>query len=93
MPNISQQDYIIIDWEGKSESDAAKKAEVDAQLRTIYHTNPLTLLSVLFKRYGGAEVHYTTIINIEDDDPTDPGEVYLFMWIAGEMTAYSFSIE
>lgn len=52
MPNIAQQDYIIIDWEGKDSSDAAKKAEVDAQLKNIYLANPLALFSVLFVNYG-----------------------------------------
>lgn len=52
MPNIAQQDYIIIDWEGKNSSDAAKKAEVDAQLKNIYLANPLALFSVLIKNYG-----------------------------------------
>lgn len=49
MPNIAQQDYIIIDWEGKDSSDAAKKAEVDAILKNLYLANPLALLSVVFK--------------------------------------------
>lgn len=52
MPNIAQQDYIIIDWEGKDSSDAAKKAEVDAQLKILYLTNPLSILSIVFKNYG-----------------------------------------
>ena len=52
MPNIAQQDYIIIDWEGKDSSDATKKAEVDAQLKNIFLANPLALLSVIFKNYA-----------------------------------------
>ena len=52
MPNIAQQDYIIIDWEGKDASDAAKKAEVDAILKNLFIANPLALLSVIFKNYG-----------------------------------------
>ncbi len=51
MPNIAQQDYIIIDWEGKDYLDAAKKAEVDAQLKNHYLANPLSLLSVVFANY------------------------------------------
>ena len=53
MPNIAQQDYIIIDWEGKEYSDAAKKAEVDAILKNLYLANPLSLFSVIFKNLGG----------------------------------------
>lgn len=52
MPNIAQQDYIIIDWEGKDDSDATKKAEVDAILKNLYLANPLSLFSVIFKNYG-----------------------------------------
>ena len=52
MPNIAQQDYIIIDWEGKTDSDATKKAEVDAILKNLYFVNLLSILSVVFKNYG-----------------------------------------
>lgn len=55
MPNIAQQDYIIIDWEGKDAYDDTKRAEVDAQLKNIYLANPLALLSVIFKNYNSSE--------------------------------------
>lgn len=67
MPNIAQQDYIIIDWGGKDADDAAKKAEVDAQLKNIYLANPLALLSVLFKDYE-VEGSYAPVISFTGDD-------------------------
>lgn len=67
MPNIAQQDYIIIDWEGKDADDAAKRAEVDAQLKNLYLANPLALLSVLFKNYGMMTDYYSSIVSFYKD--------------------------
>lgn len=67
MPNIAQQDYIIIDWEGKDSTNAEKKAEVDAQLKNIYLANPLALLSVLFKNYGMTFNYYSSIDSFYED--------------------------
>lgn len=66
MPNIAQQDYIIIDWEGKDDSDAAKKAEVDAVLKNIFNSNPLTLLSVVFKNYGSETLVLRKAVSLLD---------------------------
>lgn len=95
MPNIAQQDYIIIDWEGKDSSNAAKKAEVDAQLKNIYLANPLSLLSVVFKDY---------FINAENDETNlcpilgvfvGQGSVYLSLIPADDAAtgSYTFTIE
>lgn len=53
MPNIAQQDYIIIDWEGKGQNDSAKKAEVDSILKNLFNANPFSLFSVIFVNYSG----------------------------------------
>ena len=90
MPNIAQQDYIIIDWEGKDEDDAAKKAEVDAQLKNIYLANPLALFSVIFD--GIYEILQTVIcIGYVKRENT----VYMKFMDADDGTsiAYNFSIE
>lgn len=70
MPNIAQQDYIIIDWEGSDSSDATKKAEVDAQLKNLYLANPLALFSVIFKRYGSDEATSRIVSFFDDGDST-----------------------
>ena len=70
VPSIAQQDYIIIDWEGKDSTNAEKKAEVDAQLKNIYLANPLALFSVVFKRYGSDEVTSRIVSFLDDGDTT-----------------------
>ena len=89
MPNIAQQDYIIIDWGRKNSSDATKKAEVDAQLKNLYLANPLSLLSVLFKDYG-AEGNVRAIVSWMLDD-TDVS-VATFDAEDGDAVIYTFSI-
>ena len=88
MPNISQQDYIIIDWEGKTYGDAAKKAEVDAILKNLYTSNPLSLLSVVFKDYGESSVA-SIMAAISGDDAVS---LYFLDASAGEVNEYEFSI-
>ena len=90
MPNIAQQDYIIIDWGGKDIDDAAKKAEVDAQLKNIYLANPLSLLSVVFKDYGtrGDYSYFNRIIAFYEDS----GDVIYGMASTDLISERSFSI-
>ena len=71
MPNIAQQDYIIIDWEGKNSTDATKMSEVGGLLTNIYKANPLALLSVIFKNYDInvlEDSEFSPIISFKDDD-------------------------
>lgn len=95
MPNIAQQDYITIDWEGKTRSDAIKKAEVDAQLKNIYLANPLALLSVLFKHYseGVTENTYYPIVAVEREVGDSTISIPFYDAYNGEITSYNFSIE
>lgn len=90
MPNIAQQDYIIIDWEGKNIGDSAKKAEVDAQLKNIYLANPLALLSVIFKDFDGYGA-YDSIISVGtlDDENID---CRIYSTMSQEFMDYEFSI-
>lgn len=92
MPSIAQQDYIIIDWEGKDATDAAKKAEVDAQLKNTYLANPLALLSVIFRNYGNAYPSNAYPILAFADNTSD---VECVVFDADSLSAftYSFSIE
>lgn len=53
MPSIAQQDYIVINWEGMNQTDAAKKAEVDSILKNLFNANPFSLFSVIFVDYAG----------------------------------------
>ena len=90
MPNIAQQDYIIIDWEGKSASDAAKKAEVNAILKKLYLANPLSILSVVFKNFEG-NVGLYIMVSAEEA----AGAVNINFIIGDDATprSYAFSIE
>lgn len=96
MPSIAQQDYIVIDWEGKGPDDTAKKAEVDAQLKSIYLANPLTLLSVIFKHcYGGVtENTYYQMLSVESEvEDSSSITIVFFAPFNNEMVNYTFSIE
>lgn len=95
MPNIAQQDYIIIDWGGKDSSDVAKVNEVSALLKNIYLANPLALLSVLFKHYGEnvTENSYYPIIGFNIEDGTTEVAVVFFDIFNNEAAAFSFSID
>lgn len=95
MPNIAQQDYIVIDWEGKTRRDAAKKAEVDAQLKNIYLANPLALLSVLFKHYSDDVIEntYYPIIGVVGEIGDNTISILFYDAYNGEITVYDFSIE
>ena len=93
MPNIAQQDYIIIDWEGKGQNDDAKKAEVDKILKNLYLSNPLSLLSVVFKNYlslSEGNVVYSPIIMAGCDDGVS---VYLYFFYSGSSTMVDFSFD
>lgn len=89
MPNIAQQDYIIIDWEGKDSDDATKKAEVDAILKNSYLANPLSLFSIIFKNYG-AENTFEPVASMSEADNV------VYLWIPsgedGSVYNYQFSI-
>lgn len=68
MPSIAQQDYIIIDWGGADiDSPAAAKfiAEVKEKLLNIAKSNPINLLSVVFRNYREDIMpgRYTPIVN------------------------------
>ena len=91
MPNIAQQDYIIIDWEGKDGSDAAKKAEVDAILKNLYLANPLSLLSVIFKDYDGDTGAYDSIISAGSLDGENI-DCRMYSTQAQDWMDYEFSI-
>lgn len=93
MPNISQQDYIIIDWEGKSQNDAAKKAEVNAILKNLYLSNPLTLLSVVFKDFdlGNSKSSFTEVVAV--GELSDSPAVYIIDYEDGATFPYPFSID
>lgn len=87
MPNIAQQDYIIIDWEWKDADDAAKKAEVDAVLLNLYKSNPLALLSVVFKNYGNdKDEALNPVISCEYLE----GKIKLCLITDTSLTPYSF---
>lgn len=90
MPNIAQQDYIIIDWEGKDSDDAAKKAEVDAQLKNIYLANPLALFSVVFVNYG--EYNLTSSTGLGHMKIDDVVTISILSDETFATEAYSFSI-
>ena len=94
MPSISQQDYIIIDWEGKDDNDAEKKAEVDAILVNLAIANPTSLLSVVFKNYGfdsiGGGVQLSIAIDFSIDGTTESKDCVLFFPFLE--LAYSFSL-
>lgn len=91
MPNIAQQDYIIIDWEGKDSSDATKKAEVDAQLKNIYLANPLALLSVVFLNYSSVR-NDLTFITFAPDDPTETTGIDMNYIAGSSVSTYSFDL-
>lgn len=91
MPNIAQQDYIIIDWGGKNLSDAAKKAEVDAQLKNIYLANPLALLSVVFLNYSSL-LKVITFITFAPDDPMETGGIDMNYISGSAIGTYSFEL-
>ena len=96
MPSIAQQDYIIIDWEGKGSSDSEKKAEVDAQLKNIYLANPLALLSVIFKHYNAdvTENTYYQMLTVESRvGDGSSATIAFFAPIQDEIVVYTFSIE
>lgn len=71
---IAQQDYIVIDWEGTTKStNPEKAAEVEKIIKNIYRTNPIALLSIIFKNYGAIEEGYPTyskVVAAGSDDGT-----------------------
>lgn len=91
MPNIAQQDYIIIDWEGKDSTNAEKKAEVDAQLKNIYLANPFALLSTVFKNYTPA-LSTALILVFAPDDADEPSGVEISLLLYDDVIVYSFAL-
>lgn len=96
MPNIAQQDYIVIDWGGKDCSYSDKKAEVDAQLKNIYLANPLSLLSVLFKHYGDGvteNTYYPMLAAESEGEDSSSATIVFYDTFNAVIVAYNFSIE
>ena len=95
MPNIAQQDYIIIDWEGNDSTDAAKKAEVDAILKNTYLSNPLAMFSLVFKDFGQSTPndHYFEIVaSVWEASSTHSVKIYLTGAEDASPYPYTFSI-
>lgn len=91
MPSIAQQDYIIINWDGKDSGDAAKKADVDAQLKNIFLANPLALFSVIFKGYGDESGE--TYLSFSGFYKAGTEVIALMVETTPEIIEYSFDVE
>ena len=86
-----EEKYIIIDWAGKDSSDAAKKAEVDAQLKNIYLANPLALLSVVFLNYSSS-LYVLTFTTFAPDDPMETTGIDMNYIAGSTVGTYSFEL-